>query len=35
MARESLAEQQRIEAADTVSFEAYRQRYLATDKLLA
>ncbi len=35
MARESLAEQHRIEAADTVSFETYRRRYLATDKLLA
>ena len=35
MAQESLAEQQRIEAADTLPFEAYRQRYLATDKLLA
>jgi glutamate--cysteine ligase len=35
LAQESHAEQRRIEAADTVPFETYRQRYLATDKLLA
>jgi glutamate--cysteine ligase len=35
MAQESLAEQRHIEAADSVPFETYRQRYLATDKLLA
>jgi glutamate--cysteine ligase len=35
MAKESLAEQRGIEAADTLPFETYRQRYLATDKLLA
>ncbi len=35
LAHESHAEQRRIEAADTVPFETYRQRYLATDKLLA
>ena len=31
MAAESVAEQQRIEAADDVPFETYRQRYLAQD----
>ena len=35
MAEESLAEQRRIEAADAVPFETYRQRYLATEKLEA
>jgi glutamate--cysteine ligase len=32
-AAESLAEQRRIEAADTVSFETYRQAFLAQDQL--
>lgn len=32
MVQESHAEQQRIEAADTLSFEAYRQLYLAADQ---
>lgn len=35
LAAESLAEQRRIEAADTLDFESFRQRYLATDSLLA
>ncbi|MDN3918997.1 glutamate--cysteine ligase [Roseateles violae] len=34
-ARESLAEQARIEAADTLDFESYRRRYLAPESLLA
>jgi len=33
MARESLAEQSRIEAADSVSFETYRQQYLSPELL--
>jgi glutamate--cysteine ligase len=33
-ARRSLSEQRRIEAADTLEFEAYRQNYLAHDTLL-
>jgi glutamate--cysteine ligase len=33
MALESLAEQQRIEAADTLPFEQYRQAYLSPDRL--
>ena len=33
MARESLLAQQRIEAADTLSFEDYRQQYLAPERL--
>ena len=33
MARESLRAQQRIEAADTLSFEDYRQQYLAPERL--
>jgi glutamate--cysteine ligase len=31
MARDSIAEQARLEAADTLPFETYRQRYLAQD----
>ena len=34
MALESLAEQQRIEAADTLPFEQYRQAYLSAERLL-
>ena len=34
-ARESLAEQARIEAADTMPFENYRQQYLAPERLRA
>ena len=34
MAETSLAEQRSIEAADTMSFEAYRQRYLAPESLI-
>jgi len=33
MALESLAAQQRIEAADTMPFEQYRQAYLSADRL--
>jgi glutamate--cysteine ligase len=33
LAEESLAEQRRIEAADTVPFETYRQRYLSATGL--
>ncbi len=33
LARQSLEEQQAIEAADTVPFEVYRQRYLSTERL--
>ena len=33
LARESLEEQRRIEAADRVPFETYRQQYLAQDLL--
>ena len=33
MAEESLAEQRRVEAADNVAFEAYRQQYLAPIRL--
>jgi glutamate--cysteine ligase len=33
MALESLAEQQRIEAADTMPFEQYRQAYLSPERL--
>ncbi len=33
MAQASLAEQQRIEAADTMPFEIYRQKYLAPERL--
>ncbi|MBI3376642.1 MAG: glutamate--cysteine ligase [Betaproteobacteria bacterium] len=33
MARESIEEQRRIEAADTVPFEMYRQQYLSHEKL--
>jgi glutamate--cysteine ligase len=35
MAAESLQEQRRIEAADTMPFETYRQRYLSPDRLRA
>ncbi|QPF76162.1 glutamate--cysteine ligase [Roseateles sp. DAIF2] len=35
MAAASVAEQQRIEAADTLDFESYRLRYLAPESLLA
>ena len=35
MAAESIAEQRRIEAADTMDFESYRQQYLAPQSLLA
>jgi hypothetical protein len=35
MAAESLQEQRRIEAADTMPFEVYRQRYLSPDRLRA
>ena len=34
LAEKSLAEQRRIEAADTLDFESYRQRYLAHDTLI-
>jgi len=33
MARESVLEQKRIEAADTMPFEIYRQEYLAPRRL--
>jgi glutamate--cysteine ligase len=33
MAEESLAEQRRVEAADNVAFETYRQQYLAPIRL--
>jgi len=33
LATESLAEQARIEAADTMPFETYRQHYLAPERL--
>jgi glutamate--cysteine ligase len=33
LARDSLAEQARIEAADTLPFEAYRQHYLSSERL--
>jgi glutamate--cysteine ligase len=33
LASESLAEQARIEAADTMPFEIYRQQYLAPERL--
>ena len=33
LATESLAEQARIEAADTMPFEVYRQQYLAPERL--
>jgi glutamate--cysteine ligase len=33
LADESLAEQRRIEAADTVAFETFRQRYLSAEQL--
>ena len=32
-ARESIAAQERIEAGDTMPFEAYRQQYLAPERL--
>ena len=35
LAEESLAEQRRVEAADDVPFETYRQRYLAPEQLRA
>ena len=35
MAAESLEEQRRIEAADTMPFEIYRQQYLSPDRLRA
>ena len=35
MAAESLEEQRRIEAADTMPFEIYRQLYLSPDRLRA
>jgi glutamate--cysteine ligase len=35
MAAESLQEQRRIEAADTMPFEVYRQIYLSPDRLRA
>ena len=35
IAAESLQEQRRIEAADTMPFEVYRQRYLSPDRLRA
>jgi glutamate--cysteine ligase len=35
LAAESLAEQARIEAADTLDFESYRRQYLAPESLLA
>jgi len=35
LARESLEEQQKMEAADTMPFEIYRQRYLAPERLNA
>jgi glutamate--cysteine ligase len=34
MARESIEEQRRVEAADTVPFETYRQRYLSHESLI-
>ncbi len=34
MAEQSLAEQRRIEAADTMPFEVYRQKYLAPERLV-
>jgi glutamate--cysteine ligase len=33
LAQESIVEQQRIEAADTMSFESYREKYLSTQRL--
>jgi hypothetical protein len=33
MAQESLGEQKKIEAADSVDFETYRRRYLSPDLL--
>ncbi|NDG41955.1 MAG: hypothetical protein EBY28_21950 [Betaproteobacteria bacterium] len=33
LAQQSVAEQQRIEAADSMQFEAYRQAYLSPDRL--
>ncbi len=33
LARESIAEQKRIEAADTLAFEDYRRQYLSADRL--
>ena len=35
LASASLAEQARIEAADTLDFESYRRQYLAPESLLA
>ncbi len=35
LARESVAKQKQLEAADTLSFEDYRQRYLAPGRLMA
>jgi len=35
MAAESLEEQRHIEAADTMTFEIYRQKYLSPDRLRA
>jgi glutamate--cysteine ligase len=34
LARESVEEQQRIEGADTVPFEAFRQQYLSPQRLV-
>jgi hypothetical protein len=34
LAKKSLAEQRRIEAADQLDFETYRQKYLAHDTLI-
>ena len=33
MAQESVDEQRRIEAADTLPFEVYRQQYLSVERL--
>ena len=33
LARQSIEEQERIEATDTVPFETYRQQYLSPDRL--
>jgi glutamate--cysteine ligase len=33
MAQESIEEQKRIEAADTLPFELYRQQYLSAERL--
>jgi len=33
MIRQSLFEQKKIEAADTMPFEIYRQQYLSSDRL--